>query len=410
MFIDQRGTGRSAPLKCADDDERAALLPLAERADEARRLPRLRACRQALQALPYGDLRFFTTELASGDVDAVRHALGVPRLNAIGASYGTRAVLDYQRQFPARVRRAVLDGVAPPDMRLADSAAHDNQAALDALLAACAAEPACAARHPQLRAQWAALLAKLPHAVQLPHPVSGRIETIRMQRDTLLSLVRAPLYAPQLASALPVAIDEADAGRWAPLAALAQAVGGSGAGGLFSGMHFSVVCAEDLGPGAPPLAAADAGATRSPPNTANTATKASQATGTDFGDSFARLYREVCADWPRGAVSPAFYTLPPATAPVWLLSGGLDPVTPPRHAARVARALGPKARHTVVNNAGHGVAALGCVRDAVMRFITTADDAQALAADASCAAAVPRPPAFVPPGAGALPAAAGVSR
>ena len=404
VFIDQRGTGLSAPLKCADDDERAALLPLAERANEARRLPRLRACRLALQALPYGDLRFFTTELASGDVNAVRHALGVPRLNAIGASYGTRAVLDYQRQFPARVRRAVLDGVAPPDMRLADSAAHDNQAALDALLAACAAEPACAGRHPQLRAQWAALLASLPRTVQLPHPVSGRIETFRLQRDTLLSLVRAPLYAPQLASALPVAIDEAHAGRWAPLAALAQALGGSNAGGLFSGMHFSVVCAEDLGPGAPPLAAADAGAAKTAAKTA------AQTPANDFGNSFARLYREVCADWPRGAVSPAFYTLPPATAPVWLLSGGLDPVTPPRHAARVAHALGPLARHTVVDKAGHGVTALGCVRDAVMRFITTADAVEALALDAGCAAKVPRPPVFVPPGAGAMPAAAGASR
>lgn len=396
VFIDQRGTGRSAPLKCADDDERAALQPLAERADETQRLPRLRACRVALQALPYGDLRFFTTELASADVDAVRQALGVPRLNAIGASYGTRAVLDYQRQFPAHVRRAVLDGVAPPDMRLADSAAQDNQAALESLLAACAAEPACALRHPRLGAQWAALLASLPRPVQLPHPVSGRIETITLQRDTLLALVRAPLYGPVLASALPMAIDEAAAGRWAPLATLAQAMGGSGAGGLFTGMHFSVVCAEDLGPGAPPLAASDDEAARSP--------------GNSFGGSFARLYQEACAGWPRGMVSPAFYTLPPATAPVWLLSGGLDPVTPPRHARRVAHALGPLARHIVVNNAGHGVAALGCMRDAVMRFITTADDTEALAGDAGCATAVPRPPAFVPPGAVALAAAAGASR
>jgi hypothetical protein len=74
-------------------------------------------------------------------------------------------------------------------------------------------------------------------------------------------------------------------------------------------------------------------------------------------------------------------------------------VTPPRHAARVALALGAQARHIVVPNAGHGVAALGCLREAVMRFITTADDAQALATRADCGAALPRPLAFVPPGA-----------
>ena len=72
VFVDQRGTGRSAPLRCADDAPRAVLQPLAERNDEAQRLPRLRACLQSLQALPYGDLRFYTTEIAMADLDAVR--------------------------------------------------------------------------------------------------------------------------------------------------------------------------------------------------------------------------------------------------------------------------------------------------------------------------------------------------
>jgi pimeloyl-ACP methyl ester carboxylesterase len=97
-------------------------------------------------------------------------------------------------------------------------------------------------------------------------------------------------------------------------------------------------------------------------------------------------------------VSPAFYTLPPAVAPTWLLSGSLDPVTPPRHGQRVAQALGPLARHVVVPNTGHGALALPCLRDAVARFITTDDAAAALATPADCAAGVPRPPAFVPPG------------
>jgi pimeloyl-ACP methyl ester carboxylesterase len=385
VFVDQRGTGRSAPLKCADDDERAVLQPLAERLDERQRLPRLRACRLALQALPYGDLRFYTTELAMADVDAVRQALGMTRIDAIGASYGTRAVLSYLRQFPHTLRRAVLDGVAPPDMRLPDTAALDNQAALDALLQACAAEPACALRHPDLRAQLAALLGGLPREVQLPHPVSGRLETVSLQRDTVLSLLRTPLYAPAMATALPAAIDEAAAGRWAPLAALAAALGGAGAG-LATGMHFSVICAEDLGPQRPPLGAADAATVQAP--------------GPIFGDRFAALYQQACAEWPRAEVSASFYTLPAAPAPVWLLSGGLDPVTPPRHGARVAQALGALARHTVVRQAGHGVLSQGCLRDAVQRFITADDDAAALAvpADVGDCTAVPRPLAFVPPG------------
>ena len=381
VFVDQRGTGRSAPLTCPDDDERAVLQPQAERGDEARRLARLQACRQALQALPHGDLRFYTTEIAMADVDAVRVALRIARINAIGASYGTRAVLSFQRQFPRAVRRAVLDGVAPPDMRLPDAAAADNQAAWDALLQACAADAAdtgCARRHPGLAQRLPALLASLPRSVRLPHPVSGRLEPLVLQRDTLLAMVRTPLYSPSLAAALPVALAEAVDGRWEPLAALAQALGG-GAGGLATGQHFSGVCAEDLGPGAPPAPAA-------------------LPASAVFAGGGSALYQAACAGWPRGTVSPAFYSLPPAVVPTWLLSGTLDPVTPPRHGARVASALGPLARHVVVPNLGHGVLALGCMREAVARFITTADDAQALATPADCAAAVPRPPAFVPPG------------
>lgn len=385
VFVDQRGTGRSAPLKCADDGERAVLQPLARRADAAQRLQRLRACREALQALPYGDLRFYTTELAVADIDAVRQALGIARINAIGASYGTRAVLSYLRQFPQSVRRAVLDGVVPPDMRLPEAAARDNQAALDALLQACAAAPGCAGRHPKLGEQLVALLAGLPRRVSLPHPVSAGLETVDMQRDTALALLRTPLYAPAMAAALPAAIAEAAAGRWAALAALADALG-SGAGGLASGMHFSVVCSEDLG-AAPPPHPDDLAAAAAPGNV--------------FGSAFADLYRQACTDWPRGSVSADFYTLPPAPAPTWLLSGGIDPVTPPRHGDRVAQALGAQARHTVVPQAGHGLLALVCVRDAVQRFITLDDDEAALAETASpaaCAAALPRPPAFVPPG------------
>jgi hypothetical protein len=56
----------------------------------------------------------------------------------------------------------------------------------------------------------------------------------------------------------------------------------------------------------------------------------------------------------------------------------------------------------VVPEAGHGVMALPCLRDAVFRFIDAAGDDEALQVDADCARAVPRPPAFVPVTAEAL--------
>lgn len=372
VLVDQRGTGRSAPLKCADE---APTQPLAESVGTAALLTRLAACRSQLQAQPHGDLRHYATWVAMQDAEAVRVALGAPQVNIVGSSYGTRAVLEFQRQFPQAVRRAVADGVAPPDMVLPAAFSADNQAALDAVFAACAAEPRCQARWPKLRDDWRRLLAGLPLTVQLLHPVSGRSEQLTLDRDALLGLVRGPLYAPLLASALPLAIGEAARGRFEPLAGLASATAGnSRQAAIAEGLHFSVVCSEDL-----PLLPA-----------------AKDKPGADFGDSFLRLYRQVCDSWPRASVPPAFYTVPAASHAVLLLSGGADPVTPPRHAERVARQLGALARVVTVPQAGHGVLALPCMRDALFRFVDADSDELALKVGLGCAQSLPRPPAFVP--------------
>ena len=218
----------------------------------------------------------------------------------------------------------------------------------------------------------------------LPHPLSGQPEAVTLDRDTVLGLLRAPLYQPALAAALPVVLDEAAAGRWAPLLALAAPLGAPAATAVASGQHHAVVCNEDLGPTAPASGPPAAAAASSPAPL--------------FGDALVRQYRQACAGWPRASVSPAFYTLPPAAAPLWLLSGGLDPVTPPRHADRVARALGPLARHTVVPGVGHGVTALGCLADAVARYIDSDAAPDGPPAGADCASRVPRPPAWRAPG------------
>ncbi|HSQ72959.1 MAG TPA: alpha/beta hydrolase, partial [Rubrivivax sp.] len=229
-------------------------------------------------------------------------------------------------------------------------------------------------RYPALRADWRGLLATLPRDIRVAHPVTGEVQGLMLSRDTLLGLVRTPLYVPALASALPLALSEAARGRFEPLVGLATALQGGRSGALAEGMHFSVVCAEDV----PRLA------------------QATDRPGADFGAAFADIYRKVCADWPRGPVPPAFFALPPAPAATLLLSGGADPVTPPRHGERTVKALGAKARHVVVPEAGHGVMGLACLRDALFRFIDAESDEAALQVDAECARALPRPPAFVP--------------
>jgi pimeloyl-ACP methyl ester carboxylesterase len=239
---------------------------------------------------------------------------------------------------------------------------------------ACEADAGCRGRHPQLRERWRAFGATLPKALPVTHPLTGAVETITVTRNLLAAQVRLPLYAPALAAALPAAMERAMRGDLGPLLAMSLGLSARREAQMAMGMHFSVVCAEDL----PRLA------------------QSQDSPGADFGTQFAELYTRVCADWPRGEVPAAFYTAPALAAPALVLSGGADPVTPPRHGARTAQALGASARHVVVPQAGHGVMALPCLRDALFRFIDADTDAAAQQVDAGCAKAVPRPPAFVP--------------
>jgi pimeloyl-ACP methyl ester carboxylesterase len=374
VFVDQRGTGQSAPLECPDAKREA----LAEQADPDRQFKQLMQCKAALLKLPYiqaeSDLGFFTTTLAMQDLDAVRAQLGVERIDLVGISYGTRAALEYMRLFPTRVRRSVLDSVAPPDMVLPASFSTDSQAALDALLRTCEQQPACQTAYPQLRNDWAALLASLPRPVSAAQPLTGRPERFTLTREMVLSAVRGALYSPATAAALPAAITEATAGRIEPLVGVGALLSSRKGIQLAMGMHFAVVCAEDV----PRLGGA------------------SDQPGVDFGSNYTTLYQRVCAQWPRGAVPAAFYDVPATRTPTLLFSGGIDPATPPRHGARIAAALGPAAQHVVVPNAGHSVLGVGCARDLLYRFIDATDDTAASALDASCVKAIPRPGVFVP--------------
>jgi pimeloyl-ACP methyl ester carboxylesterase len=374
VFIDQRGTGKSAPLQCADDKD----LPMAEALDASAQFKRLETCRQDLAKLPHGDMRFYSTTIAMQDFEAVRVALGATQWNLIGGSYGTRAALEYLRLFPAQVRRTVLDGVAPPDMVLPASFSTDGQAALDASLQACEKEAACAQQFPRLRRQWSELLQSLPSQISVRHPLTGQPESFTLTREMLLRSVRSPLYVPALAAALPAAVAAASEGRFEGLVGLSAIVGGGKSGRLAMGMHFAVVCAEDV----PRLE------------------KSVDMPGADFGRDDARLYGQVCQQWPRAQIAPDFFTLPPTKSPVLLLSGGADPATPPRHGERAAKALGAAnaklVQHIIVPEAGHGVMGVGCMRELLFRFVDAKTDALALPQDAACAAKIPRPGAFLP--------------
>jgi pimeloyl-ACP methyl ester carboxylesterase len=365
VFVDQRGTGGSHPLECKVEET-----SLAATFEQSQQIERLTACLKGLR----GDLRQYATWIAVRDVDAVRARIGADHVNLWGGSYGTRAALEYMRQYPGRVRSAVLDGVAPPDMVLPVSFAIDADAALAGLVETCARDERCHHRYPDMARRVEDLLAQADRGVeiQVPHPLTGIREPLRLDRRVLSSLLRVPLYAPQLAAVLPYALAQAAHADYTSLVALSAAMAGGINENFAAGMHFAVVCAEDI----PRVTPADR---------AQTAT-------TRFGGAFLDVYEQACRGVPSRPVPPAFYEVPPSKAPVLLLSGGLDPATPPRHGARMAERLG-NARHVVSPYLGHIVSTNGCAPTQIARFIR---DASFDSLDTGCLTRLPAATFFVP--------------
>ena len=79
--------------------------------------------------------------------------------------------------------------------------------------------------------------------------------------------------------------------------------------------------------------------------------------------------------------------------PALVLSGGSDPVTPPRWGADVASHL-RNSRHVIVPASGHGVIATPCGAPLVASFIESGSTASL---DTSCVERLERPPFFITP-------------
>lgn len=362
VFVDQRGTGKSNPLKCPATGEPTLQERLGAQPEEKE----LRECLATYDADP----SHYTTNAAADDLDDVRAALGYQKINLWGGSYGTRAALVYVRRHEDHVRTITLDGAAPFGLLLPLSVAKDGQRALDRLFDDCARDEQCNRAFPDLRRRFDAHVAALrahPSETHVTHPLTGASSPVTIRASGFAAIVRALLYVPELSSLLPFTIDRATKGDYGPLAA--QAWTFQSATDIATGLFLSVVCAEDV-PFVTP------------------AQIATETEGTFLGADFVTQTIAACKVWPHGTVDADYRKPVRSNVPALLLSGELDPVTPPSYADEAKRDL-PNAEHRIVAGYGHGTTRPGCVGRLISDFV---DAASARGLDPDCLRAKKRPP------------------
>jgi len=349
ILVDQRGTGRSNALTCALSDD------VVEQSSDEQIVNEAKHCATSLAS--HADIAFYTTSLAVQDLDLARSALGYRVINIYGVSYGTRVAQHYVRRFPNRVRTLVLDGVVPPQLILGPAFALNAEAALDRVLARCNGDADCRARFGDPAADYRTLRGSLetrPVEVSLPDPTDGHTLKLQFGRYQFATVLRLATYASEQAALLPLLLHRAsDSNDFAPLAAQFLLVTRAYAEVVAYGMHNTVICSEDA------------------PFYAQVTIDRQALEATYLGATQLDGLRRICAVWRRGPVDSDFHAPLHTPAPVLLLSGSDDPVTPPAD-AETARRYFTHSVHLVLQGFGHGQLTAPCIGQLMATFLDRA--------------------------------------
>ncbi len=180
---DPRGVGASAPIQCgteldsfyAVDHDPQTPAAVAQNVAASRAL--VATCAKNSGAV----LPFVSTQATVHDMDAIRAAMGVAKINYVGFSYGTLIGAVYADMYPTHVRAMVLDGAVDPARTSAASTvdqAKSFDADLDAFFAHCRTDTKCSFAH---GGDPATAYTDLAHTVEqepIPAVVKGEHRTL----------------------------------------------------------------------------------------------------------------------------------------------------------------------------------------------------------------------------------------
>ncbi|MET0782006.1 MAG: alpha/beta fold hydrolase [Microbacterium sp.] len=339
ILVEQRGDTLAEPtLNCPELDTEHFVVDGALLAGEAareRRNEQVEACRARLTEEGI-DLGAYTSAESVADLADLRIALGYDRWNLYGVSYGSRLALTAMRDRPEGLRAVILDGVYPPQINRYEDTAAGFTAAVDTLLADCAADAECSEQYPDLEESLMELLARAaetPLSITVKNPADGSPLRLQVSDADLVEGLFNAFYDADVVRVLPYVIDRLADGDIEAAAPLAQR-NVDYADSATEGLALSIDCAEE----APfnddeRIAAA----------LADDAILAHYA----LSDGF----REDCELWAVTA-SPETENLPVSSAiPALLTTGGYDPVTPTAFAESTAETL---AIHHIYTFPGQG--------------------------------------------------------
>jgi pimeloyl-ACP methyl ester carboxylesterase len=341
IVFDQRGTGHSVPALLCPDLYSSKYPP-----DAGIKAP-VQDCRDQLVAsgvVPSD----YTTAANAADVADLGRELGYAAWNLFGISYGTRLALTVMRDHPEGVRSVVIDSVLPLDVDFIAEGPANAEAAFDALFASCASQPSCLTGYPNLKTVFYNLVDQLNRT---PATVPTSNGNYAVSGTTLVNVMYQLLYSGESLPYLPEVIFQTREQRYTVLSKILPLIAESDAA-MGIGMYFSVVCADMF-----PFTALAAGQ-------APTGAVAPQITDA-LGSS---QMPDICSVWNVPASGAIEHQPVQSSIETLVLSGGHDPVTPPRWAQAVSQSL-PRSFFILYQSQAHGVFTNTCAAGMLSSFL-----------------------------------------
>ena len=381
--FDPRGVGDSVPALHCDPSFFSGVRPAYEPASKAAEqvmVSRAKAYAAGCEKRFGWLLPHMTTADSAKDMDAIRAALGAPKMSYFAYSYGTYLGQVYATLFPSHVRRMVLDStVGPGGVWYQDNINQDYafQGRANAFFAWVAQHHdiyQLGSTQAQVAAQYNAALKELAaHPVNGPDgPLVGPDELA----DTVLQGGYNNGYWPEIASSL------AQYRRGISSTALAQLYQQLG---VTPENEFAVYNAVEC---------SDAAWPRNWARWDTDTRKVDSAAPFEaWGNAW---YNAACAFWPvRGPAQPMKIGAPGLPG-ILMLQGTLDGATPYAGAQQARRALGTARMVVVTGGGNHGQSLASppntCVNGYLARYLATGALPDGTGAIAATCPALPPPP------------------